>query len=299
MEWLLMDKMLRKGSTVAFFISPALILYSAIVFLPILASVYFSFFEWDILSPPEFTGFGNYIRMVTDDDVFFPAIWNMLFLLGTSLVFQLTLGFFLAVLLTGKVIGKEFYKNVFFMPAVLSSVAVGMMWTFIYDPKIGIINTLLHAVGLDSLERLWLSNPHTAMWAISVVVSWQFVGNYMVLFIAAIKNISEEILEAACLDGAIGWKLVWYITIPLVKPIIKVCIIMISVGSLKFFDLIFVMTGGGPANATEVLASHLYKRSFQQLEYGYGDALSVVLMVLCLIVTVLINKFVKTSDFEE
>jgi raffinose/stachyose/melibiose transport system permease protein len=294
-----MDKMLRRGSTIAFFISPALILYSAIVFLPILASIYFSFFEWDILSPPEFTGFGNYIRMVTEDDVFFHAIWNMLFLLGTSLVFQLTLGFFLAVLLTGKITGREFYKNVFFLPAVLSSVAVGMMWTFIYDPKIGIINTLLHAVGLDSWEKLWLSNPSTAMWAISVVVSWQFVGNYMVLFIAAIKNISEEVLEAARLDGAIGWKLVWYITIPLVKPIIKVCIIMISVGSLKFFDLIFVMTGGGPANATEVLASHLYKRSFQQLEYGYGDALSVVLMVLCLIVTVLINKIVTTVDYEE
>jgi raffinose/stachyose/melibiose transport system permease protein len=294
-----MDKMLRKGSTIAFFITPALLLFSVIVFIPILVSVYFSFFDWDILSPRKFVGLGNYIRMVTDDDVFFHAIWNMLFLLATSVVFQLTFGFFLAVLLTGKIRGKEFYKNVFFLPAVLSSVAVGMMWTFIYNPKIGIINTLLHSLGLDSMEKLWLSNPNTAMWAITVVVSWQFVGNYMILFIAAIKNISEEIFEAAHLDGAIGWRLVWYITIPLVKPIIKVCIIMISVGSLKFFDLIYVMTGGGPANATEVLASYLYKRSFQQMEYGYGDALSVVLMVLCLIVTLLINKFITTSDVED
>jgi raffinose/stachyose/melibiose transport system permease protein len=299
MEWSFMDKMLRKGSTITFFIAPALILYSAIVFFPILASVYFSFFEWDILNPPKFTGIGNYIRMVSSDDVFFNAIWNMLFLLGTSLVFQVTFGFLLAVLLTGKIAGKEFYKNVYFMPAVLSSVAVGMMWSFIYNPKMGIINTLLHSLGLDSMQKLWLSNPKTAMWAITVVVSWQFVGNYMILFIAAIKNISDEILEAARLDGAIGWKMVRHITIPLVKPIIKVCIIMISVGSLKFFDLIYVMTGGGPANATEVLASYLYKRSFQQLEYGYGDALSVVLMVLCLIVTFLINKFVTTSDFED
>ena len=217
-----MDKMLRKGSTIAFFITPALFLYSAIVFIPIIASIYLSFFDWDVLNPMKFIGLDNYTRMFSDDDIFFITIRNVLFLLVTSLVIQLPFGFFLALILTGNVRGKDFFKLVFIMPAFLSSVAVGMMWTFIYHPQIGIINNLLDWLGLDSLKHLWLSEPKTVMWAVTVVVSWQFIGYTMILFIAAIQNISEEIFEAARLEGAIGWKLVWHITMPLLKPIIKV-----------------------------------------------------------------------------
>jgi raffinose/stachyose/melibiose transport system permease protein len=294
-----MDKMLRKGSILAFFITPALILYSAFVFIPIIASIYFSFFDWDILNPRKFAGLGNYIRMFTSDDVFYVAIKNMLFLLVTCLATQLPLGFFLALILTRKVRGKDFFKAVFFLPAVISSVAVGLLWTFIYDPKIGIINMLLHSIGLEPLQRYWLTDPKTVMWAITTVVSWQFIGYTMLLFIAAIQNISEEIFEAARLDGAVGWKLVWHITLPLLKPIMKVNTILISIGSLKFFDLVIAMTGGGPANATQVLVSYINKRSFQNMEYGYGDALAVVLLLLCLFVTLLINKFIHTADVEE
>lgn len=294
-----MNKMLRKSSTIAFFISPALILYSAIVFIPIMASVYLSFFDWDVLNPMKFTGLDNYIRMFTDDEVFFVTIRNILFLLVTSLLIQLPFGFFLALLLTGKVRGKDFFKLVFVMPAFLSSVAVGMMWTFIYNPQIGIINNLLDAIGLGSLKHLWLSEPKTVMWAITVVVSWQFIGYTMILFIAAIQNISEEIFEAARLDGAIGWKLVRHITIPLLKPIIKVNTILISIGSLRFFDLVYVMTGGGPANVSQTLVGYLQKRSFAQFEYGYGNSLAVILLLMCLAVTLAINKLISTADIED
>ncbi|MDQ0901618.1 carbohydrate ABC transporter permease [Paenibacillus sp. V4I7] len=294
-----MDKMLRKVSTIAFFITPALFLYSAIVFIPIIASIYLSFFDWDVLNPMKFIGLDNYTRMFSDDDIFFITIRNVLFLLVTSLVIQLPFGFFLALILTGNVRGKDFFKLVFIMPAFLSSVAVGMMWTFIYHPQIGIINNLLDWLGLDSLKHLWLSEPKTVMWAVTAVVSWQFIGYTMILFIAAIQNISEEIYEAARLEGAIGWKLVWHITMPLLKPIIKVNAILISIGSLRFFDLVYVMTGGGPANVSQTLVGYLQKRSFGQLEYGYGNSLAVILLVMCLIVTFVINKLISTKDIED
>ncbi|OPH60274.1 ABC transporter permease [Paenibacillus ferrarius] len=294
-----MDKMLRRGSTIAFFISPALFLYSAIVFIPILASIYLSFYNWDVLNPMKFIGLDNYTRMFSDDDVFFVTIRNILFLLATSLIIQLPFGFFLALLLTGNVRGKDFFKLVFVMPAFLSSVAVGMMWTFIYNPQIGIINHLLDGLGLSSLKHLWLSDPQTVMWAVTIVVSWQFIGYTMILFIAAIQNISEEIFEAARLEGATGWKLVWHITLPLLKPIIKVNTILISIGSLRFFDLIYVMTGGGPANVSQTLVGYLQKRSFAQMEYGYGNSLSVILLLMCLIVTFAINQIIPTKDLDD
>lgn len=236
--------------------------------------------------------------MFTQDTVFGISVRNMFLLLIVSLVLQLVGGFLLAVALTGKLRGSEWFKNVFFMPAVISSVAVGMMWTFIYDPSMGIINTLLEMVGLESWQHDWLSERGTAIWAVAIVASWQFVGYTMILFIAAIQNISNDIFEAARIDGATGWRMVRHITIPLVKPIIQVNTILISIGSLKFFDLIFVMTGGGPANRTQVLASYLYNRSFDQQEYGYGDAMAVVLLVMCLIITVIINRIFRVSDLK-
>ena len=294
----MMEKVLRNRISILFFILPALLIYTAIVFVPIVSSVYFSFFRWDVISPMKFIGLDNYTRMFTQDNVFGVGVRNMLLLLAVSLALQLGLGFVLAVFLSGRLRGKEWFKNVFFAPAVISSVAVGMMWTFIYDPSMGIINALLQAAGLEAWARPWLSEPKTAMWAIAIVTSWQFVGYTMILFIAAIQNISADIFEAARIDGATGWKVVKHITLPLVKPITKVNTILISIGSLKFFDLIFVMTGGGPANRTQVLASYLYYRSFDQSEYGYGDAMAVVLLVMCLVVTVIINKLFRMTDQE-
>lgn len=293
-----MDKLLRKGTTIAFYISPALILYSAIAFIPIIVSIYFSLFDWDILNPMKFIGIDNFVRLFTKDRVFFIAIKNILFLLVTSLVIQLPLGFFLALVLSNSLRGGNFFKVVFLMPTFISSVAVGLMWTFIYQPKIGIINGLLDLVGLESLKHAWLSDENTVMWALTTVISWQFVGYTMILFLAAIQNISDEILEAARLEGATGWRLVWFIILPLVKPITKVNTIFISVGSLKFFDLVIAMTGGGPANRTHTLVTYMNKRSFTQMEYGYGNSIAVVLLVLCLLAMFIINQAISTKDVE-
>lgn len=293
-----MERMLRNKSAIIIFLLPALLLYTAIVFIPIVASIYFSFFKWDVINPMKFIGVDNYIRMFTRDAVFMTSIKNMMILLFVSLVIQQGLGFLLAILITGSIKGKEWFKNIFFFPAVISSVAVGMMWSFIYNPEIGMLNKLLEVMGLSSLTNDWLSQPDTAMWAVSFVVGWQYLGYTMILYIAAIQNIPAHIFESARIDGAVGWKMVWHMTIPLVQPIMKVTTILITIGSLKFFDLVFVMTGGGPANKTQVFASYLYGRSFRQFEYGYGDALSVILLLMCLAATVLINMLFRKSSVE-
>lgn len=289
---------MRSRTSILFFMTPAFLLYTAIVFIPILASVYYSFFKWDVLSPPKFIGLDNFIRMFTKDDIFVTSVKNMLFLTVTSIVLQQFFGFLLAVFITSKIKGKEFFKNVFFYPAVIASVAVGLMWTFIYDPKFGLLNGFLRLIGLESLQRQWLFEQSTAMWAITLVVCWQYIGYTMILYVAAIQNIPRDIFESARIDGAVGWRLIRYMTIPLVKPIIKVNMILITVGSLKFFDLVYAMTRGGPAHSTSVLAMHMYNRSFRQYEYGYGDALAVVLLIMCLVATLVINLLFRKADTE-
>jgi len=289
---------LRSRTSILFFMTPAFLLYTAIVFIPILASVYYSFFKWDVLSPPKFIGLDNFIRMFTKDDIFVTSVKNMLFLTVTSIVLQQFFGFLLAVFITSKIKGKEFFKNVFFYPAVIASVAVGLMWTFIYDPKFGLLNGFLRLIGLESLQRQWLFEQSTAMWAITLVVCWQYIGYTMILYVAAIQNIPRDIFESARIDGAVGWRLIRYMTIPLVKPIIKVNMILITVGSLKFFDLVYAMTRGGPAHSTSVLAMHMYNRSFRQYEYGYGDALAVVLLIMCLVATLVINLLFRKAETE-
>ncbi|MBW5445736.1 ABC transporter permease subunit [Cohnella sp. CFH 77786] len=293
-----MEKLLRKKTTILFFTVPALLFYTAIVFVPILFSIYYSFFSWDAISPRKYVGLDNFVRMFTKDDVFVTSVKNMLFLTVTSIVFQQVLGFMLAVFITSRIKGKEFFKNVYFFPAVISSVAVGMLWTFIYDPGIGLLNGFLGLIGLGSLQHQWLYEPATAMWAITTVVSWQYVGYTMILYVAAIQNVPGEIFESARIDGAVGWRLVRTMTIPLVRPIIKVSTVLITIGSLKFFDLVFVMTRGGPADSTTVLALHMYSRSFSQLEYGYGDALAVVLLAMCLAATMIIHAIFRKSEVE-
>lgn len=289
---------MRSRTSILFFMTPAFLLYTAIVFIPILASVYYSFFKWDVLSPPKFIGLDNFIRMFTKDDIFVTSVKNMLFLTVTSIVLQQFFGFLLAVFITSKIKGKEFFKNVFFYPAVIASVAVGLMWTFIYDPKFGLLNGFLRLIGLESLQRQWLFEQSTAMWAITLVVCWQYIGYTMILYVAAIQNIPRDIFESARIDGAVGWRLIRYMTIPLVKPIIKVNMILITVGSLKFFDLVYAMTRGGPAHSTSVLAMHMYNRSFRQYEYGYGDALAVVLLIMCLVATLVINLLFRKAETE-
>jgi raffinose/stachyose/melibiose transport system permease protein len=293
-----MESMLKKKRTILAFVLPALLIYIGIVLIPIFDTIYHSAFKWNILGDKKFIGFDNFINLFTKDKIFMLGMKNTFMLMLLSLAIQTPLAILLAIALSGKIKGKRYFKTVFFLPNILSSVAVGLLWTFIYHPEFGIINSVLESIGLDSLTRLWLADKRTVLPSIIVVICWQFVGYHMILYLAAIENIPTEIKEAALIDGVTKKSMIWYITLPLIRHMIRIDLVLMATGSLRFFDLIYVMSNGGPNHASEVIASYMYYKSFRDYQYGYGSAVSVVLLVLCLMVTLILNKLFHTEKIE-
>ncbi len=291
-----MELMLRNKKTILTFLLPGFLIYIGVVIVPIVNTIYLSVFKWNILEKKRFLGLDNYIRLFTQDDVFRTGLKNTFLLMGWSLVIQIPLAIGLAIALSGKIKGKKYFKTVFFFPNVLASVAVGLLWSFIYNPDFGIVNKLLTSVGLENLTRIWLGEEQTVLPSIIVTICWQYVGYHMILFLAAVENIPGSMNEAAVIDGADSWKMIRYITLPLIKPIIAIDSVLMATGALRYFDLIYVMSNGGPNHASEVIASYMYYKSFRDMQYGYGSAISVILLVLCLGVSYILNKALKTED---
>lgn len=187
-------------------------------------------------------------------------------------------------------------QTVFFLPCVICGVAVGLTWTFVYNGNYGLLNGFLKAIGLGGLQQMWLANKETAMLCIIIVIMWQYVGYHMVIQLAAMRNIDSSFYEAAEIDGATGWQQFKYITFPLIKPILKIDAVLIITGSLKYYDLVAVMTSGGPNHATEVMSTYMYYQSFNILNYGYASAIGVVLMLLCILSVGISNRVFKTDE---
>ncbi len=293
-----MESMLKNKKTILSFILPGLIIYILIVIIPILNTIYHSAFKWNILGSKNFIGFDNFVNMFTRDKIFIKSMKNTFLLMISSLVIQTPLAILLAVALSGNIKFKRYYKTVFFMPNIIASVAIGLLWSAIYNPEFGIINRLLEAVGLNSLKRLWLADMKTVMPSIIVVICWQFIGYHMILYLAAIENIPKDLREAALIDGVNSVKMLWYITLPLIRHMIGIDVVLMATGSLRFFDLIYVMTNGGPNHASEVIASYMYYKSFRDYQYGYGSAVSVVLLVLCLVIAYILQRLFRSEKLE-
>ncbi|HHT73533.1 MAG TPA: sugar ABC transporter permease [Firmicutes bacterium] len=293
-----MQKMLSNKWVILAFVAPAVLLYAMVVPYPLLKSIQYSFYRWNIIGTAQFVGFQNYVRIFTSDYVFTTALKNTaLFTIG-SIVLQIPLAFILAVSLTKVTRLNKFFKSVYFLPCTISGAAVSLLWQFIYHPNMGIINAVLKSLGLGGWARTWLAEPDFALWAVVISISWQWFGYHMVIFLTSLSTISPEIFEAAEVDGATGWKKVWYITYPLMKPFIKISMILITTSSIKAFDNVYVLTGGGPANSSTVLALHMYNRAFLQLQYGYGAALAVILLILCVVLSGVLNKVFGTKNAE-
>ncbi|MHB8066014.1 MAG: carbohydrate ABC transporter permease, partial [Ruminiclostridium sp.] len=192
--------------------------------------------------------------------------------------------------------GKKFFKTVFFIPNIISGVAIGLLWIFILHPNFGMVNSFLRLVGLGSFTHTWLAEKDTALICVVAAVCWQYIGYHMIIFLCAMEDISDSIIEAAAIDGATPFKLFWNIILPIIVPIVKIDAVLIATGSLRMFDMIFIMTEGGPNHATEVIATHMYTRSFKGMQFGYGSSMSVILMILCVAVTVLLNKAFKKAE---
>lgn len=287
-----MNKMLRDKKIIALFMAPVILVFTCFIPFPLISSFLLSFCKWDMLGKIRFVGFANFIFMFKMDDIFLQSMGNTLLYLLYSILLQIPLAIFFAILLTRGKRFEKLFSNILFMPIALSGTAVGLMFYFIYHPS-GVVNSFLEVVGLAGLERSWLADEKTAMLAICVRVAWQFVGYHMVIYITGITNISEDILEAAKIDGSGMLQTTFHILLPLLKPVAMVSMILICTSSLKSFDSIFVMTKGGPMNATEVMASHMYNKAFLQLDYGYGSAIGTILFILCGAVTILLTWLFK------
>ena len=293
---------IRKNKlAITLFMLPAALLFFGIIIVPIIMSVTYSFQDWNGITEPEFVGLKNYIELFTSKSAGFPkTTFNALLLAVLSVFIQLPLSLGLALLISRGIKGERFFMTVFFVPVLMSTVVIGQLWLKIYNPNYGVLNVLLDKIGLHSLaETVWLGDPKTVLLAAFIPNLWQYVGYHMLLMYAGIKSVSPDIIEAAKIDGATDWQINTRIIIPLLKPVIKICVIFAVTGSLKTFDLIYVLTGGGPDHASEVPSTLMVNMIFDESRYGYGSAVAVMIIFLCFFFAVLIKKGIKTEDYDE
>ena len=298
-----MDKLFRNKKAIIIFLAPAFILFTLVLFYPVCQAVYYSLCKYKINYQPEFIGIDNYVKLFTKDKTMMVALRNSIFFMVFSCVTQLLFGLVLAALLTNIKTGRNVFKNIYYLPCVLSSAALGLLWMFVFTPKLG-INQMLTSMGFlnDCTEGpQWLFNTDgyiiLPIIVISCVALWQYVGQSMMLYMAQISGISNDIFEAAYIDGCNKPQAFRYITLPLIKPMVATAMSLNAIGSLKFFDLIYNMIPEGfLGNKAHVLATHLYDQAFRYSKLGYGSAIGMVLLVMCLVMTFLINKFVKVDS---
>ena len=290
-----MNKVLGNKKAICFFVLPAFAVYAVFCLYPIFYNIYMSLYETDLMSFANFVGFGNYIRLLHDKTFTLAFRNNILMVIG-SLIAHLPLAMFFANQIYHKIKGSTFFQTVYFLPCVICGVAVGLTWSFVYNGNYGLLNAFLKLIGLGSLQKVWLSDKNLALICIIVVVMWQYVGYHMIIQLAAMRNIDSALYEAAELDGATGWQEFKYVTFPLIKPILKIDTVLIITGSLKYYDLVAVMTNGGPNHATEVMSTYMYYSAFNVLKYGYACAIGVILMLLCMITVGISNAVFKTKS---
>lgn len=292
-----MDKILGNKKSIAVFVLPAFLIYGVFSLIPIFYNIYISLFQTDLMSPGKFVGLKNYLNLFKDS-TFLTALRNNIFMVIGSLIAHLPLALIFGNILFQKIKGSHFFQTVFFLPSVICGVAVGLMWSFIYNSEFGLLNKLLEVLGFGNAQQAWLSTPRIALFCIIIVVMWQFVGYHMIIQIAAMKNIPSSLYEAAEIDGASRWIQFRSITFPLIKNILKVDAVLIITGSLKYYDLVAVMTGGGPNHATELMSTYMFYQGFRTLKYGYSAAIGVILLVLCICAVAVSNLIFKSDPVE-
>lgn len=265
--------------------------------LPILQSLVLSVFRWDGITDMVFVGFDNYIKMFTRDDVFWTAFGNALGYLAICLVLQLGGALAVAGLLTALPRARELVKTLYLLPAVISTVAIAFLFVRIYSLEpVGLLNQLLAWVGLEGMQTAWLSNVQTVLAAVSIPEGWRFTGLYMLIIYAALIAVPKELEEAARLDGASWWQIFWRIRFPYIRPVWITTTIMATTFALRGFDIPYLLTNGGPGQASELLTTYMYKTAFVHTDYGYASAISVFIVVECLVAVGLIIALLRRRD---
>lgn len=287
-----MQKALRNKKAIVFFILPGLVMFCLIVLIPIIQSFGYSMLQWDGITEGKFIALGNYIHMF-QDPVFQLSLKNSLLLAAASVFIQMPISMLLALILINGVHGERFFRNAFFIPVIISSTVIANLWMKIYHPTYGLLNVLLEDIGLGAWKQEWLGSSRTALIACFVPMIWKDIGYNMLLFYSSGKSISRDIIEAARVDGASNFQISTKIIMPLITPMVEAVTIFCIVGSLKSFDMIYILTGGGPMNSSSVLSLEMYKEIFTNNHYGYASAISISIIVICLLFTLLVQKLFK------
>ena len=278
------------------FLAPPMTLYIIIVVAPLLISFYYSLTDWNGFNPQySFVGLDNFLKIVRDP-LFANAIRNTVVWMAAAILLPSLGGLVIALALNGRGVGGNIYKSLFYLPICLSLVVIGQVWIWVYHPDWGLLNVILNRLGLDAWTHAWLAEPETAL--ISVIVAWarQQTGLAMVIFLAGLTSVPKELTEAAEIDGATYWQSLRHVVIPLLLPATVVVMALAIINSLKSFDIVYVMTQGGPFHSSDTLAMFMYTESFKKYYMGYGSAISVVLFAISLVIIVFYFRQVQVVD---
>jgi raffinose/stachyose/melibiose transport system permease protein len=278
------------------FLLPGLVAYVSFKMVPTFGAIFLSMTEWTGLSTDvSFAGFGNYTALVKDPG-FHKALGNSLKFTLTIMIFQTLISLGMAMLAVRNTKINVVARTVFFMPVIISSVSIAFIWTFMYDANVGVINALVRAMGLPGLATAWLSEPNVVLYALAFVQIWTHAGQLCIIFVAGLQTIPESLYEAAAIEGAGRWQVFRFVTWPLLAPATAVVVTLTTIGSFKVFDLIWVMTQGGPAKASDILSTFIYTQAFGFFKFGYAATAAVIFLVIIASITILQFKLLKARE---
>jgi len=275
-------------------VAPAFAIFSIAILGPIIATFGLSLTDWDGFSTPSFVGLKNFNKAFADQ-IYMSAYWHAAVYILATLFLEVVIGLLLAGLVSAKR-NTTFYRVAFFTPVMLPLVVISVLWSFLLNPDMGILNRILGNLGLESWQRIWLGDQSTALLSISVISGWIFAGFYMAIFYAGFQRIPSTIIESARLDGASEWQLLRKIKIPMIKNLTEVAVLLCFTGGIQIFDLVYVLTNGGPYDTTQFPTTYLVRVVFRDQQMGYGSALAVILTVVVVTVALIYNKLRTKED---
>ena len=279
-----------------FFLSPPLIVFSIFVLIPLINSFYYSFTNWNgFNSEYDFVGLENYTR-IASDNLFQNSIFNTVIWLISAILIPTILGLLLALLIDSQVRWSNFFKSIFYLPICLSAVVVGQIWIWIYQQEWGLLNIIINLFRENSFEYAWLSKPETSLYSVIIAWSWQQTALSMVIYLAGLTSIPKNLLEASQIEGANIFQRTFFIVIPLLIPATIIVVALSMINSLKGFDILYIMTQGGPFHSSDTLAMHMYNESFRKYRMGYGSAISVVLFFIAVTIIGIYFRQLKKLD---
>jgi multiple sugar transport system permease protein/raffinose/stachyose/melibiose transport system permease protein len=287
----------RKYAEVGLLTGPAILLFLAFVILPVLMAAYYGFYKWKGFGPPtNFVGLRNY-RIILGDGAFHDALLHNAFIVVLSLIIQGPVAVIMALLLNQKMAGRSVIRVLIFVPYVVSEVIVGTGWSLMLQTT-GAVNDLLSKVGLPTAD--WLSNPHVALWSLLMIISWKYIGFAVILFLAGLQSIPEELFEAAAIDGATYWQTQRRITLPLLGPTLRIWAFLSIIGALQLFDLVYIIWGQyvSATAGTSTMATYMVSNGRNAGNYGFGNAVAVVLFLISLVIALVYQRFVLRRDTE-